>query len=84
MDDAACDQEDGEQHGERIGVGGAPVQIELEAKERRHLHALQAVGAAGERARAVRRLGEQQPEPERQHDERQVPKADDDVARDIA
>ena len=52
------------QHDQRVGIGGAAVEVELEAAEQRaHHDALQAVGAAGE-ARAcwpVRRASPRRP-----------------------
>ena len=70
------DQEHEEQHDQRIGVGGVAVEIEAEgAEERPDLHALQAVGAAGEPARAVGRLVQQQAQAERDHDQREMAEA---------
>ena len=70
---------------ERIGVGGLAVQVEAEiVEDRPHLHALQAVGAAGEPARAVRRLVQQQAHAERDHDQGEMAEARDDEARSVA
>ena len=64
-------QENQEQHGQRIAIGGVAVEIELEhAEQRPDVDALQAVDAAGEPARAVGRFVQQQPEAERDHDQR--------------
>ena len=59
MDDAPRHQEEKEKHDQRIGVRRATVKVELEAKERRDFHALQAVGATGEQACAIGRFEEQ-------------------------
>ena len=48
------------------------------------LHALQAVGAAGEPARAVGGFEQQEAEAERDHDQREMPEARDDEAHQIA
>ena len=74
-------QEEHEQHDQRVPVGGVAVEIEPEqAEQRPHPHALQAVGAAGEPARAVGGLEQQEPEAERDHDQRQMAEARDDEA----
>ena len=78
-------QEGQKQNDERIGVGGIAVEIEFEhADELPHPHALQAVGAAGQPASAVGRLGEQQAEAERDHDQSEVAEAGDDETREIS
>jgi len=85
VDQSPRHQEEDEQNHERIGVGGGAVEIELEdAEELPHAHALQTIGAAGQPARAVGRLGEQQAKAERDHDQREVAKARDDETRDIS
>jgi hypothetical protein len=84
-DQPAHHQEHQKQHGERIGVADVAPEIEREVSEQRpHPHALQAIGAAGEPMRAVRSLGEQQAEAERDHDQGEMAEARDDEAREIA
>jgi len=85
MDDPPRHEEAREEDRERVGVRSPAVEVELEKPEQGpHPHALQAVGAAGERVGAVRRLGEEQAEAEREHDEREMAKAHDDVAAEVA
>ncbi len=85
MDQPPRAQEHHEQHGERIAVGGVAVEVEIETAEQRpDVHALQPVAAAGQPARAVGRLLQQQAEAERDHDQRQMPKARDHEARGVA
>ena len=82
---AAAHQEQQEQHDQRVPVGGVAVEVELEhAEQRPHVHALQAVGAAGQPARAVGGLQQQQAEAERDHDQREMPEARDDEAHQVA
>src|SRR6185503_201768 len=80
VNNSSANQETQKQHRERVGVRGPAVQVELEAEQRADLDALEAVGAARERARAVRGLVQEQAEAEGEHDEREVAEADDDVA----
>jgi hypothetical protein len=84
MNNSSGHQETAKQDCERIGISSAAEHVELEAEQRPHPDALQPVGAAGQVARAVRRLVQQEPEAERQHDEREVAEAHDDVAERIA
>src|SRR5262249_19527513 len=85
VDQSPRHQEEAEQNHERIGVGGGAVEIELEdAEQLPHAHALQAVGAAGQPARAVGRLGEQQAEAKRDHDQREMAETGDDETREIS
>jgi len=73
------------QHRKRIGVGGRAVNIEFEqAEQRPDLDALQSVRAAGQPARAVAGLLQQQAEAERNHDQREVAETRDDEARGVA
>src|SRR5207237_2992832 len=74
-----------EQRGQRIGVGGVAIEVELEnAEQRPDRNALQAVAAAGEPVRTVRRLEGEQPEAERDHDQCEMAEARDDEAYGIA
>ena len=78
-------QENDKQHGQRVAIGGVAVKIEIEfAEDRPSMDALQAVEAAGDRARAVGGLLQHQAETERDHDQSEMPKPRDDEAGEIA
>jgi hypothetical protein len=67
------DQEQHEQHAERIEIGRAAEDVEVEqAQDRGHHDALQAIGAAGERAQGVGQLVQDQGHAERDHQAREV------------
>src|SRR5262245_35338502 len=83
MDDSSRYYKTYEKHGERVDVGGPAIEVEAEPQHRGHAEPLQAVCAAGERARAVRRLVQQKAEAEGEHDEREVPEAHHDVAQHV-
>ena len=85
---AARDEEDEREHDQRVGVGGSPGEIEVEAlqrrerdRERAHDDALQAVGAAGQPVELVGELVEDRGDAERHHQPRQVAAAQDEDAR---
>ncbi len=81
MDDATRQQEQQEQHGERIEEAGLAEHVELEQPEQRlHLDALQAIGAAGDVGEALGQRFQQQRDAERHHQPRQVDAADDEEA----
>ena len=85
MNEPPRDQENEEQSGERVAVGGVAVEIEANfAEQRPGMNALQAVEAAGEPAGAVGGFLQHQADAERDHDQRQVAKPRDDEARQIA
>ena len=88
VDEAARDEEDEREHDQRVGVGGSPGEIEVEAFQRREGHrdrahddALQAVGAAGQPVELVGELVEDRGDAERHHQPRQVAAAQDEDAR---
>src|SRR5262245_46113931 len=83
MDDSSRYYKAYEKHGERVDVGGPAIEVEAEPEHRRDAEPLQAVCAAGERARAVRRLVQQKAEAQGQHDEGEVPEAHDNVAQHV-
>src|SRR5688572_19975498 len=84
VNDAAGDQEAHEEDRQGIGVGAAAEHVEAKAEHRGHLESLQAVGAAGEAARAVGGLVQQQAQAHGEHDQREVAEAHDDVAGGVA
>ena len=88
VDEAARDEQNEREHDERVGVGGSPGEIEVEALQRRerdrdraHDDALQAVGAAGQPVELVGELVEDRGDAERHHQPRQVAAAQDEDAR---
>src|SRR5580704_9788922 len=85
MNEPPRDQENEEQSGKRVTIGGVAVEIETNFSEQRPgMNALQAVEAAGEPAGAVGHFLQYQADAQRDHDQRQVAKPRDDEAREIA
>src|SRR5580700_11057492 len=79
------DQENEEQSGKRVTIGGVAVEIETNFSEQRpSMNALQAVEAAGEPAGAVGHFLQYQADAQRDHDQRQVAKSRDDETGQIA
>src|ERR1700758_1122607 len=70
MNEPPRPEKDQEQRPERVGVCSVAVEIETESAENRPgMDALQAIEAAGEPARTVRRFLQQQADAERDHDQ---------------
>ena len=73
MHDPARQQHQDEQRRQAVGVGGAAVEIELEAAEqRRHRDALQAVGTTGDVGQRVGELAHHQRDAQRHHQPREI------------
>ena len=73
MHDPPRQQEQQEQHGERVEEADLAEHVEgKQAEDRLHLDALQPVGAAGDVGKALRQRFQQQRDPERHHQPRQV------------
>ena len=76
--DPARQQEQQEQHDQRVEEAGLAEHVERkQAEDRRHLDALQPVGAAGDVGEAFRQRFQQQRDAERHHQPGQVDAADD-------
>src|SRR6185437_3215108 len=81
VNDSSTDQKTDKKNQERVCVGSPAEHVEAEAEHDGNAKALQALGAAGQHARAVRRLVQQQAEAQGEHDKREVAEAHDYVAQ---